>query len=76
MLGLVAKNAILIVDFTNARKATGVNTHDALIQTNHARLRPYFDDYNCHDFRDVANCFKANGTGAEMNKGLAWVLVV
>ena len=40
LIGLVAKNAILIVDFTNARKAAGVITHDALIQANHARLRP------------------------------------
>ncbi|WP_313717425.1 efflux RND transporter permease subunit, partial [Kaistella carnis] len=40
LIGLVAKNAIMIVDFTNMRKAAGENTHDALIQANHARLRP------------------------------------
>jgi HAE1 family hydrophobic/amphiphilic exporter-1 len=40
LIGLVAKNAIMIVDFTNMRKAAGANTHDALIQANHARLRP------------------------------------
>lgn len=40
LIGLVAKNAILIVDFTNARKAAGASTHDALVQANHARLRP------------------------------------
>src|SRR5690606_16231771 len=40
LIGLVAKNAILLVDFTNQRKAEGESTFNALVQANHARLRP------------------------------------
>src|SRR5690606_13908890 len=40
LIGLVAKNAILLVDFANHRKENGDSTHDALVAANHARLRP------------------------------------
>src|SRR5699024_7964028 len=40
LIGLVAKNAILLVDFADMRKKEGINTNEALIQANHARLRP------------------------------------
>ncbi|KYP14849.1 efflux RND transporter permease subunit, partial [Flavihumibacter sp. CACIAM 22H1] len=40
LIGLVCKNAIMIVDFANHRKAEGESTFQALIQANHARLRP------------------------------------
>ncbi|RYF10652.1 MAG: efflux RND transporter permease subunit, partial [Flavobacteriales bacterium] len=40
LMGLVAKNAIILVDFTNQMKAQGKTTHEALILANHARLRP------------------------------------
>src|SRR5690606_29264577 len=40
LIGLVAKNAILLVDFTNQMKALGQTTREALINANHARLRP------------------------------------
>ena len=74
LIGLVAKNAILIVDFTNARKAAGVNTHDALIQANHARLRPILMTTIAMIFGMLPIAL-ANGAGAEMNKGLAWVII-
>lgn len=74
LIGLVAKNAILIVDFTNARKAAGVSTHDALIQANHARLRPILMTTIAMIFGMLPIAL-ANGAGAEMNKGLAWVII-
>src|SRR5690606_19035727 len=40
LIGLVCKNAILLVDFTNHRKEAGESTFNALVQANHARLRP------------------------------------
>ncbi|NJK98879.1 MAG: efflux RND transporter permease subunit [Bacteroidales bacterium] len=40
MLGLVAKNAILIVDFANHLKTTGLNTTEALLQAVKTRFRP------------------------------------
>ncbi|HNJ72367.1 MAG TPA: efflux RND transporter permease subunit, partial [bacterium] len=40
MIGLVAKNAILLVDRTNDMKAQGMQTYDALMEAGSARLRP------------------------------------
>ncbi|HNO71821.1 MAG TPA: efflux RND transporter permease subunit, partial [Bacteroidia bacterium] len=40
LIGLVAKNAIILVDFTNQRKKEGANTFQALLEANKARLRP------------------------------------
>lgn len=74
LIGLVAKNAILIVDFTNARKAAGANTHDALIQANHARLRPILMTTIAMIFGMLPIAL-ASGAGSEMNKGLAWVVI-
>lgn len=74
LIGLVAKNAILIVDFTNARKAAGSNTHDALVQANHARLRPILMTTIAMIFGMIPIAI-AKGAGAEINNGLAWVII-
>ena len=36
LIGLVARNAIMLVDFTNQRKAEGGNIYQALLDANHA----------------------------------------
>lgn len=74
LIGLVAKNAIMIVDFANMRKAAGANTHDALIQANHARLRPILMTTISMIFGMIPIAI-AKGAGAEMNNGLAWVII-
>lgn len=74
LIGLVAKNAIMIVDFANMRKAEGANTHDALIQANHARLRPILMTTIAMIFGMIPIAL-ASGAGAEMNNGLAWVII-
>ena len=40
LMGLVVKNAILLVDFANHGKREGMNQHDALLQAGQVRLRP------------------------------------
>ncbi|HET9233559.1 MAG TPA: efflux RND transporter permease subunit, partial [Candidatus Eisenbacteria bacterium] len=40
LMGLVTKNAILLVDFTNKRRARGVDRASALIDAGEIRLRP------------------------------------
>ena len=74
LIGLVCKNAILLVDFTNQRKAAGESTYHALIQANHARLRPIL----MTTIAMVIGMYPiaiASGAGAEMNNGLAWVII-
>lgn len=40
LMGLVTKNAILLVDFTNQVRKTGVPRYEALLEAAHVRLRP------------------------------------
>jgi hydrophobic/amphiphilic exporter-1 (mainly G- bacteria), HAE1 family len=40
LMGLVTKNAILLVDFTNAARAKGMEIVDALVEGGRVRLRP------------------------------------
>lgn len=40
LMGLVTKNAILLIDFINQARAEGVSRSDAIIQAAHIRLRP------------------------------------
>ena len=74
LIGLVCKNAILLVDFTNTRKAEGETTHEALIQANHARLRPILMTTIAMVFGMIPIAL-ATGGAAQMNNGLAWVVI-
>ena len=73
-IGLVCKNAIMLVDYTNQRRAAGETIRKALIQANHARLRPIL-------MTTIAMVFGmfpialASGAGAEWKNGLAWVII-
>jgi HAE1 family hydrophobic/amphiphilic exporter-1 len=40
LVGLVGKNAILLVDYANTLRARGRNRHDALVEAGPTRLRP------------------------------------
>jgi HAE1 family hydrophobic/amphiphilic exporter-1 len=74
LIGLVCKNAIMLVDFANQRKAAGESTYNALIQANHARLRPILMTTIAMVFGMIPIAL-AKGAGAEMNNGLAWVVI-
>lgn len=75
LIGLVAKNAIMLVDFANHRKKDGgMNTHDALIAANHARLRPILMTTIAMVFGMIPIAL-ATGDGADMNRGLAIVII-
>ena len=74
LIGLVAKNAIMIVDFANHRKEEGEDTVTALIQANHARFRPIL----MTTIAMVAGMIPlaiASGAGAEINNALAIVII-
>jgi len=74
LMGLVAKNAIILVDFTNHMKAEGKTTRQALILANHARLRPILMTTIAMVFGMLPIAI-ASGAGAEWKNGLAWVIV-
>jgi HAE1 family hydrophobic/amphiphilic exporter-1 len=74
LIGLVAKNAIMLVDFANHRKAEGYSTYDALVAANHARFRPILMTTIAMVIGMVPIAF-ATGDGADMNRGLAMVIM-
>jgi hydrophobic/amphiphilic exporter-1 (mainly G- bacteria), HAE1 family len=74
LIGLVAKNAILIVDFTNQLKAEGKPVKEALIESGKTRLRPIL----MTTFSMIIGMLPialAKGPGAEWKNGLAWALI-
>jgi HAE1 family hydrophobic/amphiphilic exporter-1 len=74
LLGLVAKNAILIVDFTNHLKAKGMSTYSALLESVRERMRPILMTTVAMVIGMVPIA-TATGAGAEWKNGLAWVLI-
>lgn len=74
LIGLVCKNAILLVDFANHRKDAGETTFNALVQANHARLRPILMTTIAMVI-GMTPIALAKGAAAEMNNGLAWVII-
>lgn len=74
LIGLVTKNAILLVDFANHRKAEGDSTFDALVSANHARLRPILMT-TIAMVMGMVPIAMAQGDGADMNRGLAIVII-
>jgi HAE1 family hydrophobic/amphiphilic exporter-1 len=74
LIGLVAKNAIILVDFTNQRRAEGESTYQALIDANHARLRPILMTTIAMVIGMLPIAL-AKGAGAEWKNGLAWVII-
>ncbi len=74
LIGLVAKNAIILVDFTNQRKAEGASVYQALLDANHARLRPILMTTIAMVI-GMLPIAMARGAGAEWKNGLAWVII-
>lgn len=74
LIGLVAKNAIMLVDFTNHRKAEGADTYSALIDSLRARIRPILMTTIAMVFGMLPIAL-ASGAGAEWKNGLAWVII-
>lgn len=74
LIGLVAKNAILIVDFTNKFKEEGHSVRDALIEAGKERLRPILMTTLSMIFGMLPIAL-ASGAGAESKNGLAWVII-
>ncbi len=74
LIGLVAKNAILVVDFTNHLKARGMPTEDALVEATKERLRPVLMT-TIAMVVGMLPVALASGAGAAWKNGLAWSII-
>jgi len=74
LMGLVTKNAILIVDFTNQLKAEGKHYREALIIAGKERLRPILMT-TLSMVIGMLPIALASGTASEWKNGLAWVII-
>ncbi|GGF22455.1 efflux RND transporter permease subunit [Echinicola rosea] len=74
LMGLVAKNAILLVDFTNQLKEAGLEVKAALIKAVEIRFRPILMTTLAMVF-GMLPIAMASGAGAEWKNGLAWALI-
>lgn len=74
LIGLVVKNAILIVDFANQQKAEGVPFRQAILHAGEERLRPILMTTIAMVIGMIPIA-TASGAGAEWKNSLAWVLI-
>ena len=74
LIGLVAKNAILLVDYTNHLKERGKGTIEALIESGRTRLRPILMTTIAMVIGMLPLAL-ASGAGAEWKNGMAWALI-
>lgn len=74
LIGLVVKNAILIVDFANQQKALGAPFRKAILIAGEERLRPILMTTIAMVIGMVPIA-TATGAGAEWKNSLAWVLI-
>ncbi|MCX6169263.1 MAG: efflux RND transporter permease subunit [Ignavibacteriales bacterium] len=74
LTGLVAKNAILLVDRTNFMRAQGESVYDALIDAVKMRIRPIFMTTLTMIFA-MTPIALSTSSGAEWKSGLAWALI-
>lgn len=74
LMGLVAKNGILLVDFTNQLKARGLQLREALIEAGKERLRPILMTTVAMIFGMMPIAL-SNGPGSEFKRSMAWVII-
>jgi len=74
LIGLVAKNAILLVDFANHMKDEGMGVEAALIEAGRERLRPILMTTLAMVFGMLPIAI-ASGAGAEIKNGMGWVII-
>ncbi|QCX54351.1 efflux RND transporter permease subunit [Elizabethkingia sp. JS20170427COW] len=74
LMGLVTKNSILIVDFTNQMKAEGMHYKEAIVLASKGRMRPILMTTLSMAIGMLPIAL-ATGTSAEWKNGLAWVII-
>jgi HAE1 family hydrophobic/amphiphilic exporter-1 len=74
LMGLVAKNGILIVDFANHLKERGHPLVEALVEAGKERLRPILMT-TVAMIAGMLPIALSTGSGAEVKNGMAWVII-
>ena len=74
LIGLVGKNAILLVDRANVMRAKGESVIDALVDAARMRIRPIFMTTLTMIFSMLPIALSTS-EGAEWKSGLAWALI-
>ena len=74
LLGLVAKNAILVVDFANGLQEKGKKIGDAILEATSVRFRPIVMT-NLALIVGMLPIALGSGAGSEWKNGLGWVLI-
>ena len=74
LIGLAAKNGILIVEFANQLRDRGIEFHEAVIEAAAIRLRPVLMTSLCTVFGAIPLLI-ASGAGAESRKAIGAVVV-
>jgi len=74
LMGLVAKNAILLVDFTNKLKEESLPVLEALVEAGKERLRPILMTTIAMIFGMLPLAI-SSGASSESKNGLAWVII-
>jgi HAE1 family hydrophobic/amphiphilic exporter-1 len=74
LIGLVAKNAILVVDFTNQLKSSGMKLKAALVEATRKRFRPIIMT-TLSMVIGMLPVALAGGAGSAWKNGLAWVII-
>lgn len=74
LMGLVAKNGILLVDFINQRKAEGAGLVEAILDAGRERFRPILMT-TIAMIVGMLPIALATGSGAEVKNGMAWVII-
>ncbi len=75
LVGLIAKNGILIVDFANTLQEQGVAKRDAIRRAAATRLRPVLMTSAATVFGHIMLIF-VSGPGAAARNSIGWVLVI
>lgn len=74
LVGLVAKNAILLVDFANEQRALGQGIDDALVSAVKMRTRPILMTA-LSTIIGMIPVAVATGSSAELRNGIGWVII-
>jgi hydrophobic/amphiphilic exporter-1 (mainly G- bacteria), HAE1 family len=74
LMGLVAKNAILVVDFANKQQDEGKKAIEAITEATSVRFRPILMT-NLALIIGLLPIALGSGAGAEWKNGLGWVLI-